>query len=60
MTETHIEDEPTWLRFFIRRLRNALRYAKDPRVNSVIRELITEAETRLAEIVARRNAGKQC
>ena len=50
-----LADEVAWLRFFIRRLRVTLRFAKDPQAVAVLRELIAEAEKRLAYIVARRD-----
>jgi hypothetical protein len=36
-----------WLRHRLRRLRTILRYAKEPRVESGLRELIADAEERL-------------
>lgn len=51
---TEPEEEERWLRFFIYRLRAVLRYAKTPAVQVVLRELITEAERRLAQLEARR------
>lgn len=44
------DDEEAWLRFFIRRLRITLRFAKDPSAISGLQELITEAEDRLADL----------
>jgi hypothetical protein len=38
------EDEYTWLRHSLLRLRTILRYAKDSRAESGLRELIAEAE----------------
>jgi len=41
------DDEQGWLRFFIRRLRAALRYAKAPETAAILKELIAEVEARL-------------
>jgi hypothetical protein len=51
---TGIEDEQSWLRHRIVRMRTILRFAKDPRVEAGMRELIADAEARLAELEARR------
>jgi hypothetical protein len=48
------DDEYAWLRFFPRRLRAALRYAKVPETAAILRELITEVETRLEQIGEKR------
>ena len=42
-----LEPEENWLRHRLRRLRTILRYAKEPRVESGLRELIADAEERL-------------
>jgi len=42
-----LEPEEIWLRHRLRRLRLILRYAKEPRVESGLSELIAEAEERL-------------
>jgi hypothetical protein len=42
-----LEPEEIWVRHRLRRLRTIPRYAKEPRVESGLRELITEAEERL-------------
>ncbi len=42
-----LEPEAIWLRHRVRRLRTILRYAKEPRVESGLRELIAQAEERL-------------
>jgi hypothetical protein len=42
-----LEPEEIWLRHRLRRLRVILRYAKEPLVESGLRELIAEAEERL-------------
>jgi hypothetical protein len=41
------EEEEIWLRHRLRRLRAALRISKEPRVEAILRELITDAEERL-------------
>ena len=43
------DDEREWLRFFLRRLRAALRYAKSPETTEILKELIAEIEARLDE-----------
>jgi hypothetical protein len=50
---TEIEDEVTWLRHRIVRMRTILRFAKDARTEAGLRELIGEAEARLAALEAR-------
>ena len=37
------EDESTWLRYRVLRLRTILRYVKDPRAENGLREFIAEA-----------------
>jgi hypothetical protein len=49
---TTLEAEPTWLRKRIQRLRMAMRFAKDPRTETILREVITEAEERLIALEA--------
>jgi hypothetical protein len=44
------EEEEIWLRHRVGRLRAALRIAKEPRVEAILRELIIDAEKRLALI----------
>jgi hypothetical protein len=51
---TDLEDEETWLRHRIMRMRTILRFAKDPRTEAGLRELIAEAEARLTALEARR------
>jgi hypothetical protein len=41
---TEIEDEQTWLRHRIMRMRTVLQFAKDPRAEAGMRELIADAE----------------
>jgi len=47
------EPEYTWLLHRILRLRTILRFVKDPKVESGLRELIAEAEQRLEQLEAR-------
>jgi hypothetical protein len=49
-----IEDEVSWLRHRILRMRTILRFAKDPRTEAGLRELIADAEARLAALEAKR------
>jgi hypothetical protein len=49
-----LEDEETWLRKSIVRMRTVLRFAKDPQAEAGMRELIGDAEVRLAALEARR------
>jgi hypothetical protein len=44
------EPEATWLRLRIIRLRAALRYALEPRVETILRETVTDMEERLEQI----------
>jgi hypothetical protein len=53
------EDESTWLRHRVLRLRTILRYAKDARVERGLRELIGEAEQRLEQLEARQNTSEK-
>jgi hypothetical protein len=48
------EDESTWLLHRVLRLRTILRYVKDPRAESGLRELIAEGEQRLEQLEAMR------
>jgi hypothetical protein len=50
------EDEETWLRRRLIRLRTIWRFAKDPRVEAGLKEFIAEAEHRLEMLESR---GKQ-
>ena len=45
-----LEDEADWLRHRVRRMRTALRFAADERVEAILRELIADAETRLSAL----------
>jgi hypothetical protein len=49
-----LEAEETWLRKRVVRLRTALRYANDPRVEVILREVIGDAENRLEVLQANR------
>jgi hypothetical protein len=49
-----IEDEVTWLRHRVLRMRTILRFARDPRTEAGLRELIADAEARLAALEAKR------
>jgi hypothetical protein len=51
---TEIEDEQTWIRHRVVRLRTILRFVKDPRAETALRDLIAEAEARLEALEARR------
>jgi len=53
---TELEDEVTWLRHRVVRMRTILRFAKEPRAEAGLRELIAEAEARLDALEARRSA----
>ena len=48
-----LEDEATWLRYRVLRLRAALRFALVPEVESILRELIADAEERLVILEVR-------
>jgi hypothetical protein len=48
------EDESTWLRHRVLRLRTILRFVNDARAESGLRELIAEAEQRLEQLEVRR------
>jgi hypothetical protein len=45
-----LEDEKTWLRGWIIRMRTLLRFAIDPRVETGMKEFIVDAEERLEEL----------
>jgi hypothetical protein len=42
-----LEDELTWVRHRVMRLRAALRFVQDPQAEVILRELIADAEERL-------------
>jgi hypothetical protein len=46
-------DEPVWLRHRVLRMRAALRFAMKPEVESILRELIADAEARLLALEQR-------
>jgi hypothetical protein len=52
MVSTGFEDEVTWLHRRVVRMRAILRFAKDPRTESGLKELIADAEDRLASLEA--------
>jgi hypothetical protein len=54
------EDESTWLRHRVLRLRTILRFVKDARAESGLRELIAEAEQRLDQLEARARTEGPC
>jgi hypothetical protein len=49
---TKVEDEQTRLRHRIMRMRTVLCFAKDPRAEAGMRELIADAEARLTVLAA--------
>jgi hypothetical protein len=54
------EDESTWLRHRVQRLRTIARYVKDARAESGLRELIADAEQRLDQLEARARTEGPC
>ena len=48
-----LEDEETWLRTRVIRLRTMLRFAKDPRTEAGLKEFIADAEERLDALESR-------
>jgi hypothetical protein len=48
--EALMEEEATWLRARVIRLRAALRFSKDARTEVILREVISDAEDRLAAL----------
>jgi hypothetical protein len=54
-----LEAEESWLRKRIVRLRIALRYASDPRIEVILREVIADAESRLEILQAHRGRSFQ-
>ena len=46
------EPEENWLRHRVKRLRTILRFAKEPRAEELLKELIKEADERLAALAA--------
>jgi hypothetical protein len=45
-----VESDAEWLRRTVIRLRAALRFAREPRTETLLREVIADAEDRLAEL----------
>ena len=52
MAPGELADEVSWLRHRILRMRTILRFAKDPRTEAGLRELISDADARLAALEA--------
>ena len=50
------EPEYTWLLHRVMQLRTILRYVKEPKVETGLRELIAEAEKRLEQLEARQRS----
>jgi hypothetical protein len=50
MKPVDLQDETTWLRYRVMRMRAALRFAKSPVVEDILRELIADAEERLLAV----------
>jgi hypothetical protein len=42
-----LQDERSWLRYRLIRMRTALRFAMSPEVTNILRELIADGETRI-------------
>ena len=51
-----LEDEATWLRHRLVRMRTLLRFALDPQVDAGLRELIADGEERLEAVLKHRAA----
>lgn len=47
-----LQDEATWLRYRIMRMRTALRFTMSREVENILRELIADAESRLTTLEA--------
>jgi hypothetical protein len=45
-----LQDEESWLRGCIIRLRTVLRFAKDERVDAALKDIIADAERRLEQL----------
>jgi len=56
--EKNLEPEDVWLRFFLRRLRLALRSAKSPATVTILKELVAVAEERLDKIERAADEGR--
>ena len=56
--EKNLEPEDVWLRFFLRRLRLALRSAKSPATVTILKELVAVAEERLDKIECAADEGR--
>jgi hypothetical protein len=55
----YLEDEESWLRKRVMRLRTLLRYTREPDTEAGLREFIAEAETRLELLQNRHRFGQQ-
>jgi hypothetical protein len=51
-----LEDEASWLRRRVIRMRAALRFTAKPEVKAILREVISDAETRISLLEAPRRA----
>ena len=47
------QDESSWLRYRVIRMRTALRFAMSPEVTNILRELIADGEARLLALDAK-------
>jgi hypothetical protein len=52
-----VEADAEWLRRTVIRLRTALRFAREPRTETILREVIADAEDRLAALEPREQSG---
>jgi hypothetical protein len=55
----YLEDEESWLRKRVMRLRTLLRYTREPDTEAGLREFIAEAENRLEILQSRDRFGQQ-
>jgi hypothetical protein len=55
----YLEDEESWLRKRVVRLRTLLRYCREPDTEAGLREFIAEAESRLELLQNRHRFGQQ-
>ena len=53
----YLDPEDVWLRFFLRRVRLALRNAKSADTTAVLKELIADAEDRLDRLERDKGSG---
>jgi hypothetical protein len=52
-----VEADAEWLRRTVIRLRTAVRFAREPRTETILREVIADAEDRLAALEPREPSG---